>query len=549
MLKTKLISSLEKVFCDEKLSAVEFNSGSALRGETYAFQFAYFTEAVNQSVKIEVKSELKDFIKVRYVGHVPCEHPGSSFDDNVLRSRPGLFPDPLLPVDDLKTVYNQWRSLWVSVDIPEDCQAGKFDIEIKFNIMPHVNIPDQEIISQSEIFTLEVLPVTLPAQKLIHTEWFHTDCIATYYGEECWSERHWELLDKYIANAVDHGINMILTPLWTPPLDTAIGGERPTNQLLEIEKSGDSYSFCFSKLERWIDMCLKNGVEYFEMSHLFSQWGAKAAPKIVVKEDGENKKLFGWHVAADSPEYVNFLNQMLPELVGYLKNKGVAEKCYFHISDEPRTDNIKGYKQAKETVSAHLKDFIIIDALSEIEFYKHGIVEHPVPSNNHIEEFYKQNIENLWTYYCVSQWDKVPNRFFAFPSARNRIMGTLLFKYDLAGFLQWGFNFWYTQYSLNQHIDPFRVTDAGGAFGGGDAFMVYPGPDGPIDSLKYEVFREGLQDLRAMRLLEEKIGRKKTVEFIEEGLNYSLKMDKYPRSSEWILVLRDKINRRLAELM
>ena len=123
-----------------------------------------------------------------------------------------------------------------------------------------------------------------------------------------------------------------------------------------------------------------------------------------------------------------------------------------------------------------------------------------------------------------------------------------MFKYDIYGFLQWGFNFWYSQYSLDQKLDPFRVTDAGQAFQGGDAFMVYPGEDGPLDSLKYEVFMEGLQDMRALRLLEDKTGRAATVALLEDGLDYQLKMDRYPSEAAWLLAGREKINRKLASL-
>ena len=36
-------------------------------------------------------------------------------------------------------------------------------------------------------FALEVLPISLPEQTLIHTEWLHCDCIANYYGVEVFS--------------------------------------------------------------------------------------------------------------------------------------------------------------------------------------------------------------------------------------------------------------------------------------------------------------------------------------------------------------------------
>ena len=82
------------------------------------------------------------------------------------------------------------------------------------------------------------------------------------------------------------------------PLDTAVGGERTTVQLLDIRKDGDTYSFDFSKLERWIGICRFAGITHFEMAHLFTQWGAKCAPKIMVWEDGTLRHKFGWHTDA-----------------------------------------------------------------------------------------------------------------------------------------------------------------------------------------------------------------------------------------------------------
>ena len=87
---------------------------------------------------------------------------------------------------------------------------------------------------------------------------------------------------------------MILTPLFTPPLDTEVGGERPTVQLVKVIQQNDQYSFHFTLLDRWIDLCLQCGIKYFEMTHLFTQWGAKYAPKIMAEVNGVETRIFGW---------------------------------------------------------------------------------------------------------------------------------------------------------------------------------------------------------------------------------------------------------------
>ena len=174
-------------------------------------------------------------------------------------------------------------------------------------------------------------------------------------------------------------------------------------------------------------------------------------------------------------------------------------------------------------------------------------MRHPIPASDHIEAFVERGVPDLWTYYCVSQWNQVSNRFFCMPSARNRVLGAQLHRYDLAGFLHWGFNFWYTQFSTRA-IDPFRVTDAGGNFPSGDAFLVYPGPDGPLDSIRGEVFREARQDQRALQLLQSRQGRVKTVKLLERGLDEPITMTRYPRDADWLLRMRERCNRRIAAL-
>lgn len=96
---------------------------------------------------------------------------------------------------------------------------------------------------------------------------------------------------------------MLLTPLFTPPLDTQAGKERMTVQLVDVQKDGDRYAFGFEKLEQFMRLAEECGVKYFEMSHLFTQWGTKYAPKIVAEVNGARRRIFGWKTEALSQEY------------------------------------------------------------------------------------------------------------------------------------------------------------------------------------------------------------------------------------------------------
>lgn len=541
-LETRLLSSLEKVFADSGTIGPEYKAATALRNETFSFQVAYRASDKIQGLKVKADSRLEPYIQLRSVGLVPSELPVyTNHDDDVLRTTPGLYPDPLYPIDPegLTVPGGQWRSVWIIVDLNGEAEPGNYPIRISFANQ------NGELLGE-ETFHLEVLEPLLPEQTLIHTEWFHCDCLSNYYRVEMFSEPHWKLVERYVKTAVDHGMNMILTPIFTPPLDTAVGGERKTAQLVDVWKNGGEYAFGFDKLARWIELCSGLGIRYFEFAHLFTQWGAKHAPKIMGWEDGTYRRLFGWETDATSDEYRRFLDTFLPELVRFIRQHGLEKRSYFHVSDEPHLNDLESYRAASEILDKHLADFPRIDALSDFAFYGQGLVPHPVPSTDHLEPFLEHGVEGLWTYYCCSQGIDVSNRFFSFPSARNRILGMQLYKFGIKGFLHWGYNFWNTQYS-RKAINPFQVTDAGLAFPSGDAFVVYPGEDGPIESLRLKVFVEGLQDMRALQLLEQLVGRGKAVQVLEEGLDRPITFKQYPRSAEWLLAKREQINRLIAQ--
>ena len=237
-----------------------------------------------------------------------------------------------------------------------------------------------------------------------------------------------------------------------------------------------------------------------------------------------------------------------PELVAKLREWEIADVTYFHISDEPREMHLESFKAAKESLGNMLDGFHTFDALSSYEFYKHGLISKPIPGNNEIEEFLAHGLTDMWTYYCTGQFYEVSNRFMSMPFARNRIYGVQLYKYDIIGILHWGYNFYNSQHSF-EHIDPYQVTDAGNAFPSGDPFLVYPGADGyPEESIRMMVHYEALTDLRALELLESLTGKEHVMELIEGELDEPLTFKRYPKSDMYLISLRNRVNREIAQL-
>ena len=538
-MKTLLLSSLVKVFKDSDLNYNEFTTASCLKNERFSFQVALIPEEKNAEVKISINSDLKDSLNLYEVVNIPAKKTGYDNSDKFhydLKRKE--FPDLLKPIEDkVKLEPDVASSIWVEFSGNGEF-SGKHDITL---------VLETESGKTEKTFSLNIIDNELPKQELLFTNWFHNDCLCTYYKVKPFSDKYWVIFEKFLKNAVNHGVNMLLTPVFTPPLDTAVGGERPTFQLVGIEKKKGEYFFDFTNFRKYVEICLKNGVEAFEISHFFTQWGATSAPKIVATVNGKEKRIFGWETKASGKAYKDFLNAFAKEFTKEVVALGIKDRCWLHVSDEPNEKQIPGYRKAAKILHEAFPDFNNLDALSEIEFFKKGLVKTPVCCEDKADIF-REHVDHFWTYYCCCQVDNfLPNRMFSQPSQRNRVLGILLYKYDAEGFLHWGHNFWYSQYSKRK-INPYKTTDAGNAFPSGDAFVVYPGKNGePLNSLRHKVFYDGFQDLRALRLLEKLTSREEVLKLIEQDLDIPLSFNCYPTNQKWLLDLREKINEAIRE--
>lgn len=539
MLRLKTVSSLEKILPKYDCNSGEISELVMLSGETASFQIAYSSYEVG-AYGFEIEHDSQTEVEAYFAGNVPvgmATLPNALNDPDYITHEPALLPNLLTPCDrDWVYVNDLWHAMWFTV------KAGAGSHRIKVTFTDYKGEPAGEC-----ELTVTVLAARLPEQELIFTQWFHCDCIASYYGYKMFSEEHWTMIENFLRLANENGINMILTPVFTPPLDTEVGKERPTAQLLGIKKQGDRYDFDFSAVRRWIRLCRDIGFKYFEMPHLFTQWGAKAAPKIVAEENGEEKRIFGWDTAADSPEYDSFLSQLLPALKEVLREEGVFENTYFHISDEPTKDSLEYYSRARAVAKKYLDGCRIIDALSHTEYYEKGYVEIPIPELCVIKDWLSLEVPQRWCYYCCGDVEGVSNRFVSMPSARNRSIGVQMYKHRMDGFLHWGYNFYYSKLSRLE-IDPYAETDAHGGFSSGDAFSVYPGKNGALPTISLFVFNEALQDMRALKLLEGYIGYEAVVELVEKELGETVSFY-HCFNAERLLSMRAAVNRRIAEFI
>ncbi len=268
-----------------------------------------------------------------------------------------------------------------------------------------------------------------------------------------------------------------------------------TAQLVKIVKNGSDYEFDFSLLKRFIDICRKKGVEYFEHPHLFSQWGSESAPKIVATVNGKEKQIFGWKTKSMGRSYITFLRKYLTSLKEFIYSEKLEKRFMFHISDEPVYENLDRYCEVADKIYDLLKDFTILEALEDYRVYEKGYIDIPVCKTITAHTF-EGRCDNLWVYYTGEEsTGGKSNRIFQVSRERNRMLGVQMYANNVKGFLQWAYNYYYgkqSRYLFNPAYNP-----SGGFHLAGTSYLVYPAINGDAyQSVRQKMYADGINDVR-----------------------------------------------------
>lgn len=525
--------SLVKIFPETK-RVRRLQRACALSTEKYRLQLFILSENMLGEVSLRcTHADAATLYAEDYIAALNTSLPGA---DGYTEGKTGLYPDLLHPfhATDLFLRPNIPCPVFVEIDC---AQLGKGKHVIAFSA-----IRSAQTIASAE-FVLTVLPAQEEEPDLIVTNWLHCDCIADYYGVSPKRDKYFFLVEKYIETAVEHGMNTVLVPCFTPPLDTAAGHHRTNVQLVGVCYEEGEYTFDFSDLERFAKIAEKAGIRYFEVCHLFSQWGAKFCPDIRVKENGKTRLRFSHNTDACSEEYRNFLRAFLPAMDRKWKELGLADRVLYHISDEPNADHLERYRSHLRFIKEVLPDCRVMDALSDFAYREIGI-DLPVVAIDASEPFIESGTD-IMVYYCTGQDKRFePNCFFCTPSERNRVLGVMLYKSGVRGFLHWGYNFYNSYLSLRK-LDPYYETDGAGRFQAGDAFLVYPGKNGALPSLRLKVFADGMQDYKLLKALEKERGRAYVLGVLERFGYHDF--FNYPHDGSVLLRLHNELCRLLTE--
>ena len=194
MVYSHVVSAYEKILKNESfiVDSACLNL-TALKGDTVSFQVTYYsTESI--VAKVSVSSAFGKHLILRSVEYVPATSPywreeAIYQDGNYMKTTPFECPDVLRAMRGgrLKITKNKYRTVRIDVEVPSRMKAGDYTVTVTLSDKDGNKLCENEQ-------RIRVYNAVLPEATLKHTEWFHTDCIADYYGYEVFSEKHWSAI-------------------------------------------------------------------------------------------------------------------------------------------------------------------------------------------------------------------------------------------------------------------------------------------------------------------------------------------------------------------
>jgi hypothetical protein len=234
-----------------------------------------------------------------------------------------------------------------------------------------------------------------------------------------------------------------------------------------------------------------------------------------------------------TPEYEKLLSQYLRLVEDHLGENGWLGKEYIYWFDEPDPENYPFVREGMTAIrraAPRLTRFItehkpgpdIMD-VSEISCTIFDRVDPAMVADLSAKG------REFWTYLCTAPKGPWVSLFIDHPAVNLRLWPWIAFRYGLKGLLVWRANYWSSptvfppENIQNPWTDPMSYTVGYGTpygqvnyWGNGDGRFLYPpnrDPNkdrakylcGPVNSVRWEILREGMEDFEYFRLLEKAV--------------------------------------------
>ena len=396
----------------------------------------------------------REKISIKLVETVPVTIPTSA------DCLTGDWPDPLPPFEPTSISAGRNTALWLTVYVPPDAQAGDYagTVTLEADGIQPLRVP----------VNLHVWDFALPKTSRLRTAYGHSaKTLGRWHGVSDLEDKR-KTLDLLNQDFIEHRIAPY-SPIeyydW------------------EEDWSGDSVKIDFTEWDQ-------GASKYLPSMNSFNLPGAFMGG-------------IG-NLSRGQPGYREMKIKFLRAFAAHLREKGWLGKGYCYIFDEPHPEQYPMIvEEAKiwREADPGLKVLLTIQPEKELV----GSVDIWVP----VLDFYVEKKarerqkagDQVWWYVCCGPTHPYPNNFIDYPAIDHRIFHWMTWRYGVTGILYWSTMYW----QANPWTTPMTYSDdvGGRPLGNGDGHLLYPAVRqrsekpmiaGPVDSIRWEMIREGVED-------------------------------------------------------
>lgn len=228
----------------------------------------------------------------------------------------------------------------------------------------------------------------------------------------------------------------------------------------------------------------------------------------------------------NTPEYQAALKEYLQGIEAHLKAKGWLDKAFVYWFDEPDPKDyafvMNGFKKLKDYAPGLRR---MLTEQPEKELLGGPNLWCPVSSEFKEKDAQTRmkNGDKFWWYVCTAPKAPYATEFIDHPASEMRVWLWQTWQRGISGILVWESNYWtsgaaYPDSLQNPYADPMSwvsgystKTGTKIGWGNGDGRFLYPPENydktstpliaGPVDSLRWEMLRDGIEDYEYLAML------------------------------------------------
>ena len=439
-------------------------------------------------------------VRVDEVAYVQVTHPT---DPTCL---PGWYPDPLPPLSPpLALSAGKNQPLWLTFHVARDAKPGDYHGELKLTTsLCEVRVPLQ----------VHVYDFTLPEETHLKSALgLGTDTINRYQGLEHQRDKALAF-DKYLANFAEHRISPYSFYDYAP-IDVRFVGEG-TNKQAQVD-----FTQFDPAAARWLDGAHLNTFQLPVRGMGGGSFYSRSLGELEGFKEG-------------TPEFARLFEDYLGQIEAHLAQRGWLPKAFIYWFDEPAPKDfefvVEGMKRLKEAAPG-IKRMLTVEPepplLGNVDIWC-GLTPKWTPK---LVSERRQAGEEVWWYICCSPHAPYITEFIDHPGTELRLWPWQSWQYGVQGILIWATTYWTSPAAFpppklqDPWTDPMSYTSGYGEkpgqigyWGNGDGRFLYPprhAPaagalaclDGPVNSLRWENLRDGMEDYEYFWLLEQAMQR------------------------------------------